>query len=342
MALLLQSNIHLDRRMIRLIYLVIVMLGVFSVSQFIEGELGNAPTFSIMRAVLTAVNYSLISLILPTVILILFRVRPLLLYIPAMLNILLCIISLPTGIVFTFDRSDNAFDRGPLGYLPYFVAAFYLALLFLLLVRRYGKTVHEDTSVVIFMVITCIACFVLPLYFWKGLQDWFSTTIAIDVFIYYVFILHQMTKRDALTGLLNRQSYNAEALKYQDSITALIALDMNGLKAVNDKDGHIAGDKALSALADAFLRSANRSQRVYRIGGDEFAIFCIRNSEEEVHALIERLRSAIAETGYSCSVGWCYTPTPRSLDTIYKEADAMLYEDKMRYYEETGKQRRLI
>ncbi|MCR4647040.1 MAG: GGDEF domain-containing protein [Oscillospiraceae bacterium] len=339
-ALLLQSNIHLERHTVGSLYAVITLLCVLSVGQYAEEIYGSMPTFSIMRSILTFINYSLVSLILLVVVRILFRESRFYLAIPAIINIVLCGISIPTKIVFYFLEDVNSFQRGPLGYLPYAVAAFYILYLLWRLIRRFGKTAREDTTIIAFMLVTSVICFIIPLFFWEDFNQWFSLTIAVDVFVYYVFILHQMTKRDVLTGLLNRQTYNADSQKFAESITALVALDMNGLKEINDKNGHIAGDAALAALGKCFLSCTTRNQRVYRIGGDEFAILCLKNSREELDSLTEKLRSALAETDYSCSIGWCYSATPRALDSLYKEADAMLYEDKERYYRETGKKRR--
>ncbi|MBR3630822.1 MAG: GGDEF domain-containing protein [Oscillospiraceae bacterium] len=339
-ALLLQSNIHLDRHMVRSIYAVIGLLGVYTVTSYAEESLGNAPFYSPMRAVMTFLDYGLVSMILFFLVQIMFRERSFYLIIPACINIVGCLISLWTGIVFYFDTQTNSFQRGALGFLPYAVAGFYLIYLLVKLFRRFGKTAHEDSPVLSFMILTSVFCFLIPLFFWEDFNNSFSLTIAADVFIYYVFILHQMTKRDVLTGLLNRQTYNADSQKYAESITALIALDMNGLKEINDKNGHIAGDAALSALGKCFVQCTSGNERVYRIGGDEFAILCIRDSREEFERLTEKLREAIPETGYSCSIGWCYSATPRAIDSLYKEADAMLYEDKERYYLKTGKKRR--
>ena len=340
MALLLQSNIHLDRHMVRMIYIVISLLGTYSITCYAEDVYGHAPTFSIMRSVLTFLNYSLVSLILLCVIRILFRELRYYLFIPAAINIVMCFISIFTHTVFGFYEDTNAFYRGPLGYLPYAVAAFYLIYLLIQLFKRFNKTAHEDAVALTFMIATSVFCFLIPLFFWEEFNNCFTLTISADVFIYYVFLLHQMSKHDTLTGLLNRQTYNADSLKFEESITALIALDMNGLKEINDRSGHIAGDTALAALGACFLKCVGRNERAYRIGGDEFAIVCIRESEEELNALVEKLRAAIAETGYSCSIGWCYSATPRAIDSLYRAADAMLYEDKERYYRETGKKRR--
>ena len=117
-------------------------------------------------------------------------------------------------------------------------------------------------------------------------------------------------------------------------------MDMNGLKEINDHNGHTAGDTALQTLADCFWKAANRGQRVYRIGGDEFMILCLGISESEVLTLIERIRQETAKTSYTCSIGYAMKTEGSTIDTLYQNADSMLYEDKKLFYERSGKDRR--
>ena len=93
------------------------------------------------------------------------------------------------------------------------------------------------------------------------------------MFIYYVFSILQVTKKDPLTGLLNRQAYYSDISSEPEEITALVSIDMNGLKTINDNEGHEAGDKAIATVAECFIRAAKRKQTVYRIGGDERRLF---------------------------------------------------------------------
>lgn len=340
MLLHLSTNIHLEQSIIRRYHMIIVLQFAYSVTEFAEFQYGLLPEPHMMRSVLTAVNYTLISASLAETVRLLFAQSTKLVYVPLIVNGVMCTVSVFVPVVFWFTE-DNHFNRGPLGYLPYAVAAFYLLYLFTQLVRCYGHQLREDFLVILYMQVTAMACFIIPLLWADQFFHWFGTTIAANLFIYYVFILHQYTKRDALTGLLNRQSYYADIEKRGRNVTALIALDMNGLKALNDHHGHIAGDKALAAIGSAMLAHAKTNRRMYRIGGDEFAVLCFHMAEPEVRALTEQLAAGIEQTGSTCSIGYSYTAQPRSIDDLYKEADAMLYADKQRYYEKTGKQRRL-
>ena len=81
--------------------------------------------------------------------------------------------------------------------------------------------------------------------------------MGIALFIYHVFSILQLTKKDALTGLLNRQAYYGETSRSFKDITAIISLDMNGLKKINDTYGHDAGDEALITLRHLLESNVN-------------------------------------------------------------------------------------
>ncbi|MCR4961476.1 MAG: diguanylate cyclase [Lachnospiraceae bacterium] len=68
--------------------------------------------------------------------------------------------------------------------------------------------------------------------------------------IYYLSLYVLTAKEDTLTHLLNRQCYYADSEKEKDMITAVVSVDMNDLKKINDTHGHDAGDKALKTVAE--------------------------------------------------------------------------------------------
>lgn len=338
MTIALTSEIHLERRMINRIAITNVMLLLYSVSCYVESYLGNQPNYSIYRPILSAVSYSLIAFILVSIVMIVYPKQKAYLLFPALLNCALCFISLPTGIVFTIDK-ENHFHRGTLGYLTYFINALYLLYL-LLNVFKSGRKQREDYRILIYMALTAAFCLVAPMFMYDADMHWFNVTIAIDITLYYIYLLQQFTKRDPLTKLLNRQTYYADAEKYMNTVTAVVTMDMNGLKEINDNEGHVAGDTALKTLADCFWTAAHKKgQRVYRIGGDEYVILCIGSSEDDVKSLIERIRAEVAATPYTCSVGYAMKSDGSTIDSLYHHADEMLYEEKKEFYVRTGKTR---
>ncbi len=154
MAILLISDIHLERKMIRRIAVTTAMLFIYSIFCHVEAYLGNQTDYSPMRAVLTSVNYSLVTFILVETIMIVYREQRIYVLLPAILNAVLCFISIPTKIVFHFDE-NNHFHRGTLGYLPYIVSGLYL-LYFIIMIFTGKKRQKEDYPLLIFMSFTAV------------------------------------------------------------------------------------------------------------------------------------------------------------------------------------------
>ena len=94
-------------------------------------------------------------------------------------------------------------------------------------------------------------------------------------------------------------------------------------------------------ISDCFLKAAKSKFRVYRVGGDEFVIVCRKCGEDEVKALCSRIVEMVAQTKYSCSVGYSYSGTgSKSIDDLLKSSDEKMYEAKEKYYQELGVARR--
>ena len=119
------------------------------------------------------------------------------------------------------------------------------------------------------------------------------------------------------------------------------AADCDGLKTINDAEGHKAGDEALAALGRCFLDTLNFRHPAYRVGGDEFLVVCRDTSREETEQLVEDLRRNIGETGYSCAVGYSVLEDGAgSVEDLLREADSMMYMKKREYYITSGHDRR--
>jgi diguanylate cyclase (GGDEF)-like protein len=132
---------------------------------------------------------------------------------------------------------------------------------------------------------------------------------------------------DPLTGLGNRRAFDmdlrrecARAARHDRPLTIAI-IDLDGLKAINDRSGHAAGDRALRALATTLTASLRREDAAYRIGGDEFAVVLPDAAAMGAGFLADRLQLA---GGPSASVGVATYPTD-ILDRLVELADARLY-----------------
>ena len=132
--------------------------------------------------------------------------------------------------------------------------------------------------------------------------------------------LKQMAMRDALTKLGNRFALEAD---FEDLIGAgrLSMWDVNGLKLVNDQRGHQAGDQYLLEFVRVY--SAATTDRLYRVGGDEFV--GLHRSAHDMRDLRETVLRGFANV----SSGWTDVAA-RDLDACLRDADAMMYRDKHR------------
>jgi diguanylate cyclase (GGDEF)-like protein len=144
--------------------------------------------------------------------------------------------------------------------------------------------------------------------------------------------LTRLGNRRAFTGRLEEESYRAS--RYAQPF-ALVLLDLDDFKVLNDRHGHAAGDAALVAVADVLQRVLRRSDHAFRLGGDEFALLLDRSGRAEATRTTERVREALA----SLDLGGITPPGasfgialggPGTLDpeTLLRDADDALYAAK--------------
>ncbi len=138
---------------------------------------------------------------------------------------------------------------------------------------------------------------------------------------------------DPLTGLPNRRAVVVDLLaqarraRRQGGVVSLVLIDLDSFKAVNDLQGHAAGD-ALLRRVGVTLRHATRGSEVCgRIGGDEFAALIAGDREDATDAA-RRLQEALAGAGIAASVGSATWDRSRSLRDLYRAADACLRDEK--------------
>jgi diguanylate cyclase (GGDEF)-like protein/PAS domain S-box-containing protein len=156
--------------------------------------------------------------------------------------------------------------------------------------------------------------------------------------------LQHQALHDHLTGLPNRRlfddrlSHAQRLARRQDHGLAVVALDLDGFKTVNDTHGHAAGDEVLIAVAARLAAACRESDTVARVGGDEFAVLCEgSDADRYAPALAERLRTALsgtlvlssgAQTALSASVGFAVAEAADAYDTLLRRADAAMYSWK--------------
>ena len=334
-AILLRTTVFLDKRTVLRMYALILGLFIFSLIVYLEFSLQEIGGFNNIRMVIMAIRYSTTPLVIALIIYTLAKDVHWAVFIPAVILTVLDIISIFTGIIFSLE-ADGTLKRGLLGYLPYIMVGGYSFLLVYLMIKRSNKRPTEIFPV-IFLCFAFASGLILPFILGKDYSKIFCVTITIALFVSYVFLILQLTEKDALTGLLNRQSFYAAVSNDAKDLNAIVTIDMNGLKAINDLEGHAAGDIALKTLAGCFMKVSTSKDSVYRLGGDEIVIVCRKVSEEDVQKLVKSIKDTVSETKYHCAIGYSFCESgSRDVDEMLKESDEMMYKDKMDYYSQPG------
>jgi diguanylate cyclase (GGDEF)-like protein len=139
---------------------------------------------------------------------------------------------------------------------------------------------------------------------------------------------HERASSDPLTGLGHHGPFGERLAVATPGQTALLAIDIDQFKAINDTLGHAAGDRALVDLARALEATLRQGDEIYRIGGDEFVAVVEVPSASEAVAVAERLASAARLTGRTISIGVAVQRAGELAEDTLNRADQALYEVK--------------
>jgi len=149
--------------------------------------------------------------------------------------------------------------------------------------------------------------------------------------------VHRLATTDELTGLANQRGLLEVSRELTDRVRgeamelAVVYVDVDGLKSVNDAHGHAAGDALIRSVADVLRRAFRPQDTIARVGGDEFAILLASASPEFAATLVERVHEHLSESGVSASIGTASTSpgsTEVDLADLLKRADAAMYAAK--------------
>ncbi len=174
------------------------------------------------------------------------------------------------------------------------------------------------------------------------LEDMLCTLIAPLRNAHKYELAVQSAYRDPLTGLGNRNGLEAalpreiDLARRHGRSMAVIVMDVDGLKSVNDTHGHDIGDRVLRAVGEVIRGAIRATDMVYRYGGDEFVGALLETDMQGASDVCERIRHGVADIsgddGFNArvqmSIGLTMVSEADDFDSIFKRADAAMYTAK--------------
>lgn len=169
-----------------------------------------------------------------------------------------------------------------------------------------------------------------------GKEDLQNKDFAVSALEYYYAY-------DAMTKLYNRGKYERDICKLQEDGTdgfACVYVDAVGLHEINNHLGHAQGDQMLCSIADG-IREFFPKEKAYRIGGDEFVIFCMGQKETRIRKAITELKAMLRQEEYEISVGMATGGTNLTAMEVINRAEHEMRYDKEQFYHNDGAKRQM-
>ena len=214
------------------------------------------------------------------------------------------------------------------GVLPIIIGGFADAALYYLdITDSYRNTYYSQLGVLIFLAVEGIYI----------LKDFLHANEERIRSQYY----KEMAYTDGLTGIRNRAAFMEKVRqidKDQKSLKGITAVcvDMNNLKHINDRFGHLSGDQAICRMADALWKNLEDIGNVYRIGGDEFAAFLDCTDKAEILKRFASIDKDVARGNNGSELilefawGYAVLKEGEAAESCIRRADEKMYEDKKR------------
>lgn len=331
MIVFLLSNVSFEKRTIRLFMLAISISLLLVVVDSVESYTATWAEPSKLRILMSAIGYTLRPMSIMYVLLIITRdknKKQYAVYLPMVINAIVSFSAFFTDIAFSYDEK-NEFVRGPLGFITYVTCAIYLIMLCWVSIQYIKEKSYYEGVIVFAITFTSVLSIFLEVAF--GFEGFINACIAVSVTFYYMYYLVLKFKNDPLTNVFNRHYFELDVARNGEEISAVINIDLNDLKVINDTEGHESGDKALSVIAHCMKGKLIRKCQLYRIGGDEFCILYfgnIANMTSSLEKMISEITVDIQNKGYHCAMGLAVREEGEDLDRLLKRADRRMYENK--------------
>ena len=258
---------------------------------------------------------------------------------PFIINLMLAFLSLWLPIYFIIT-DDNYYARGPLFNIHVLLVFFYLILPIYHLLKDRHRLKNRTIIALMFFPLFPIIGTIIQLLNFGVLFIWPSLGLAI--LMLYLFVQSKLIMTDYLTGLLNKREFEAfcasSIQKRKAGNIALIYIDLDNLKPINDQYGHDSGDLVLKDTANILNKTFGKATFLARIGGDEFAVLLNLKHPEELNQYLSMLIAQInlfnkkQQRPFELSMSWGYSLYNKqqhaSIEAFISEAEKNMYESK--------------
>lgn len=256
------------------------------------------------------------------------------------------------------------YSFGPCVFAGYACAMILFIISMVLVMMNIKKLSSHDRSTLIpahiIMMVAMLVQIKIPELLFTGAD---VTLITAAVFIGIVDPVGKFKHKayfDHMTGLRNHNCYDDDMANFSKELgrdatgrnLIYVACDINGLKQINDDYGHAAGDDYIRHAARSLRESLTGAYAIYRTGGDEFCAIYVDLPTEQVRAEIAKLRKifgnskadagikSVADRPFSISIGYVSALRGETISETAARADAMMMEEKRKYYQINGIDRR--
>ncbi|MBE6014629.1 MAG: diguanylate cyclase [Lachnospiraceae bacterium] len=328
---MLGSNVHLKKTTIVATRVVILLIALEAILWHVERWTRELDYLTGARVFLTPTIYLLHPIILIGIIDMMGFIKKgrLIFYLPVLISIPLLYTSQWTHLVFWFtDENLYISAEGIIKYYPYLLFLFYVFVFLGNFIFNYAKRGTAESRGILVSVVAATVGVALHIFY--DIEVDYSTLFASLLVLYYLSLYIMTAKEDTLTHLLNRQCYFYDSKRLKGHISAVASVDMNDLKKTNDTKGHQAGDTAIITVSDCLTKNRMKGKKVYRIGGDEFAIFYLDKTEQEVKNDIAYMKMEMSSTIYNCAFGYQMV-VDGNVKEAMEAADKRMYKNKAMY-----------
>jgi diguanylate cyclase (GGDEF)-like protein len=259
------------------------------------------------------------------------------LLIPVIINFIITILSPFYNFIFYID-SLNKYHRGDLFVVSAGITYFYLIFSFILIIKKRKKILQEEFVPLIAFGILPVIGGILQTLFYGILLMW--SFCAFSLIIVYLFLQQRIIQLDTLSGAWTRGSFDgyiSRKVRFNGSEKfGVIFVDIDGLKYINDRFGHLEGDYAIKTAIGLIKNTLRKTDIIARFGGDEFVIILDCDSKCFLEKTIDRIRLCFTQYNeqsdkdytLGCSFGADIFNSETSIEQFLYHVDNLMYYNK--------------